>query len=69
MFNDGDVLYKQKANANQARNRPKDFLYTEQKLKTTKLSARAICRWKNNKKTLKMQKTNKNFIKRKTVIT
>jgi hypothetical protein len=65
MFNDGDVLYKQKANANQARNRPKDFLYTEQKLKTTKLSARAICRWRNNKKTLKCRKPIKILLREK----
>lgn len=65
MFNEGDVLYKQQKKAKQARNRPKDFLHTNRN-KRKKLSARAICRFKN----LKMQKTNKKIIKeKKTVIT
>lgn len=66
MFNEGDVLYKQKAN--QARNRPKDFLYTEQ-LQKQNCPPEQFTDGKKTKKNLKMQKTNKNFIKRKTVIT
>lgn len=59
MFNEGDVLYKQKQK--QARNRPKDFFTHKTVTKKQNCPPEQFADERN----LKMQKTNKKIIKKK----